>query len=66
MGDRSRLGVEAVRIRAAEDTDAAALAAIYGHHVTHGLGTFEESSVNGGDDWSPVCGAATWVALPRR
>lgn len=29
-------------IRAAEAGDAAALAAIYGHHVLHGLGTFEE------------------------
>jgi len=29
-------------IRAAEDADNEALAAIYGHHVLHGLGTFEE------------------------
>jgi phosphinothricin acetyltransferase len=29
-------------IRAATDADAAALAAIYGHHVLHGFGTFEE------------------------
>lgn len=29
-------------IRAATADDAAALAAIYGHHVLHGLGTFEE------------------------
>ncbi len=30
-------------IRPALASDAPALAAIYGHHVTHGLGTFEES-----------------------
>jgi len=30
-----------MRIRAATAADAHALAAIYGHHVTHGLGTFE-------------------------
>ena len=29
-------------IRAATAADAGALAAIYGHHVLHGLGTFEE------------------------
>lgn len=29
-------------IRAATETDAQALAAIYGHHVLHGFGTFEE------------------------
>jgi L-amino acid N-acyltransferase YncA len=31
-----------MRIRPAAASDAAALAAIYGHHVLHGLGTFEE------------------------
>ncbi|HEX4179967.1 MAG TPA: GNAT family N-acetyltransferase [Caulobacteraceae bacterium] len=31
-----------MRIRPAQASDAAALAAVYGHHVTHGLGTFEE------------------------
>jgi len=31
-------------IRGAESRDAAALAAIYGHHVLHGLGTFEEDA----------------------
>jgi phosphinothricin acetyltransferase len=31
-----------VKIRTATTDDAAALAAIYGHHVLHGLGTFEE------------------------
>jgi phosphinothricin acetyltransferase len=31
-----------VKIRTATTGDAAALAAIYGHHVLHGLGTFEE------------------------
>jgi phosphinothricin acetyltransferase len=31
-----------VLIRAAADADAEALAAIYGHHVLHGFGTFEE------------------------
>jgi phosphinothricin acetyltransferase len=30
-------------IRPAEAADAAALAAIYGHHVEHGVGTFEEA-----------------------
>ena len=29
-------------IRAATAADAEALAAIYGHHVLHGFGTFEE------------------------
>jgi phosphinothricin acetyltransferase len=29
-------------LRAATDADAGALAAIYGHHVLHGFGTFEE------------------------
>jgi len=29
-------------VRPAVETDAAALAAIYGHHVLHGFGTFEE------------------------
>ena len=31
-----------MKIRSALASDAAALAAIYGHHVTHGFGTFEE------------------------
>jgi phosphinothricin acetyltransferase len=31
-----------VKIRGASETDAGAVAAIYGHHVLHGLGTFEE------------------------
>jgi phosphinothricin acetyltransferase len=31
-----------VIVRAASAADAAAVAAIYGHHVLHGLGTFEE------------------------
>ncbi len=31
-----------VNIRAATAADASAIAAIYGHHVLHGLGTFEE------------------------
>jgi phosphinothricin acetyltransferase len=31
-----------VRIRGASAADAPAVAAIYGHHVLHGLGTFEE------------------------
>lgn len=31
-----------MRVRSAEPRDAAALAAIYGHHVLHGFGTFEE------------------------
>ena len=32
-----------MRIREAAQGDAGALAAIYGHHVRHGLGTFEEA-----------------------
>jgi phosphinothricin acetyltransferase len=32
-----------VIVRAAEPADAAALSAIYGHHVLHGFGTFEET-----------------------
>ena len=32
-----------MKIREATDGDAEALAAIYGHHVLHGLGTFEEA-----------------------
>ena len=32
-----------MRIRPAEVSDAQALAAIYGHHVIHGFGTFEET-----------------------
>jgi phosphinothricin acetyltransferase len=31
-----------MRIRPASEADAGALAAIYGHHVLHGFGTFEE------------------------
>ena len=31
-----------MRIRPATERDAAAVAAIYGHHVLHGFGTFEE------------------------
>ena len=30
-------------IRASQDGDVAAIAAIYGHHVGHGVGTFEET-----------------------
>jgi L-amino acid N-acyltransferase YncA len=33
-----------VRVREAAPDDAPALAAIYGHHVLHGVGTFEETS----------------------
>ena len=33
-----------LRIRAAAAEDAPALAEIYGHHVLHGLGTFEEEA----------------------
>jgi phosphinothricin acetyltransferase len=32
-----------ILIRAVEDADVAAVAAIYGHHASHGLGTFEET-----------------------
>jgi L-amino acid N-acyltransferase YncA len=36
------LGRDKMVIRAATPADAPAIAAIYGHHVLHGLGTFEE------------------------
>ena len=36
-------GPDALDIREATLADAAAIAAIYGHHVLHGLGTFEEA-----------------------
>ncbi|MET0273025.1 MAG: N-acetyltransferase family protein [Phenylobacterium sp.] len=36
-------------IRAATDADAEALAAIYGHHVLHGFGTFEEVPPDAGE-----------------
>ena len=42
-------------IRGAEEGDAAALAAIYGHHVLHGFGTFEE-----------VPPSADWMDARRR
>ncbi|CAN7450193.1 GNAT family N-acetyltransferase [Phenylobacterium sp. LjRoot219] len=46
LGEADRDAVEGARrpllIRAATEADAAALAAIYGHHVLHGFGTFEE------------------------
>ena len=32
-----------MKIRGASEADAGAVAAIYGHHVLHGLGTFEEA-----------------------
>ena len=35
-----------MRIRPATAADAPALAAIYGHHVEHGVGTFEETAPN--------------------
>jgi phosphinothricin acetyltransferase len=35
-------GSDGTRIREATTADAPAIAAIYGHHVLHGLGTFEE------------------------
>jgi L-amino acid N-acyltransferase YncA len=34
---------EAVLIRASRDDDVAAIAAIYGHHVLHGVASFEET-----------------------
>jgi L-amino acid N-acyltransferase YncA len=36
-------GFDALDIRAATAADAPAIAAIYGHHVLHGFGTFEEA-----------------------
>ena len=41
LGGGARLGGAVMRIRPATADDAAALAAIYGHHVIHGSGTFE-------------------------
>lgn len=35
---------ESVTVRASRDGDVASIAAIYGHHVMHGLGSFEESA----------------------
>jgi L-amino acid N-acyltransferase YncA len=44
MGDRSRLAedMSTLQIRPATIADMDAVAAIYGHNVLHGLGTFEE------------------------
>jgi L-amino acid N-acyltransferase YncA len=38
-----------MRIRAATEADSKALAAIYGHHVLHGFGTFEEEPPSVGE-----------------
>lgn len=35
-------GAEDIQIRSASTADASVIAAIYGHHVLHGFGTFEE------------------------
>ena len=52
-----------MRIRSALASDAAALAAIYGHHVTHGLGTFEEAPPTA-DDMAGRLKAVTDWNLP--
>jgi phosphinothricin acetyltransferase len=38
-----------LRIRGASEADAAAVGAIYGHHVLHSLGTFEEVAPSGAE-----------------
>src|SRR6201999_4169095 len=42
LGGAARLGKGGVKIRPATSADCVALAAIYGHDVLHGFGTFEE------------------------
>ncbi len=42
-------GLDDLRIRSATPADAAEIAAIYGHHVSHGLGTFEEVPPSAGE-----------------
>jgi L-amino acid N-acyltransferase YncA len=47
-------------IRPALASDAAALAAIYGHHVLHGFGTFEEVPPSPGDMAARVTAVTEW------
>ena len=50
-------------VRLADPGDAAALARIYGHHVTHGLGTFEEQPPDAAEMAARVS-AVTTLGLP--
>ncbi|MDR3513481.1 MAG: GNAT family N-acetyltransferase [Caulobacteraceae bacterium] len=52
-----------MRIRPASQADAAALAAIYGHHVAHGFGTFEEVAPDA-DEMAARLAAVTRRGLP--
>ncbi len=52
-----------MRIRAATSDDAPALAAIYGHHVLHGFGTFEEVPP-GAEEMARRIAAVTGRGLP--
>ena len=45
-----------MRIRAASEADAAAVGAIYGHHVLHSLGTFEEAPPSDADMAGRIAG----------
>ena len=49
-----------MRIRPATREDAAALQAIYGHHVAHGFGSFEEAAPSVGEM------AERWAAVTAR
>jgi len=49
-----------MRIRAALASDAAALAAIYGHHVLHGVGTFEEVPPSAEDMANRLSAVTEW------
>lgn len=50
-------------VRPAAPTDAAAIAAIYGHHVRHGFGTFEEAPPDAGEIAARIA-AVTALGLP--
>jgi phosphinothricin acetyltransferase len=50
-------------IRAAQAADAEALAAIYGHHVLHGFGTFEETPPSA-DEMAERLAGVTRYGLP--
>jgi L-amino acid N-acyltransferase YncA len=51
---------ELIRIRPALVSDAASLAAIYGHHVLHGLGTFEEVPPTAEDMAARLAAVTAW------
>ena len=62
-------GARAERSAPATEADAAAVAAIYGHHVLHGFGTFEEVAAVRGRDGrrgSPPCSALRPALSGRR